>query len=71
MDSFTCSPKRVKTSSQWDLRLNWWSFTATGPKKSDRPVSSEASARTRHRLERWGLCEKGGFGLMVWGDDWV
>eukprot|EP00435_Cladocopium_sp_Y103_P038002 s707_g10.t1 len=48
----------------WKLRglentapeLSWWSFTATGPKKSERPVSSEAlrctSARTRHRLER-------------------
>lgn len=32
--------------------LSWWSFTATGPKKSERPVSSEASVRTRHRLER-------------------
>ncbi|CAK9019228.1 unnamed protein product [Durusdinium trenchii] len=32
--------------------LGWWSFTATGPKKSERPVSSEVSARTRHRLER-------------------
>lgn len=33
--------------------LSWWSFTATGPRPSERPVSSGcASARTRHRLER-------------------
>jgi len=41
-----------RTFDTTNPELNWWSFTATGPKKSDRPVSSEASARTRHRLER-------------------